>query len=193
VYNLLISDSWSSPSAITLFRRRPVGLWAYSTIHGLGRLFVKARPGPGPSTTEGKASRNLQRPRASHTSTVVSHLSSSDLLASGADTPGLVCASDRRWPCTSHGFFLSEGVDLRAPWAHGGCQCRTIGTQALFDTISRRHEPAMCFLLDLKVWTEEACQLFRPCSSPNHHWVADQRAERKLMDLGYPVVFYHLL
>jgi hypothetical protein len=51
VYNLLISDSWSSPSAITLFRRGPVGPWAYSTIHGLGRLFVKARPGPGPSTT----------------------------------------------------------------------------------------------------------------------------------------------
>jgi hypothetical protein len=25
--------------------------WAYSTIHGLGRLFVKARPDPGPSTT----------------------------------------------------------------------------------------------------------------------------------------------
>lgn len=32
-----------------------------------------------------------------------------------------------------------------------GCQCRTIGTQALFDTISGRHEPAMRFLLDFKV------------------------------------------
>jgi hypothetical protein len=63
VYNLLISDSWSSPSAITLFGRGPVGPWAYSTIHGLGRLFVKARPGPGPSTT---ARRRAPHRRASH-------------------------------------------------------------------------------------------------------------------------------
>src|SRR6059058_5034812 len=48
VYNLLISDSWSS---LLLLPFLDVGPWAYSTIHGPRRLFVKARAGPGLSPT----------------------------------------------------------------------------------------------------------------------------------------------
>jgi hypothetical protein len=51
VYNLLISDSWSS---LLLLPFLDVGPWAYSTIYGPGRLFVKACAGPGLSTTEQK-------------------------------------------------------------------------------------------------------------------------------------------
>jgi hypothetical protein len=48
VHNLLMSDSWSS---LLLLPFLDVGPWAYSTIHGPGRLFVKARAGPGLSPT----------------------------------------------------------------------------------------------------------------------------------------------
>jgi hypothetical protein len=48
VCNLLISDSWSSLLLLPLL---DVGPWAYSTIHGPRRLFVKARAGPGLSPT----------------------------------------------------------------------------------------------------------------------------------------------
>ena len=61
-------------------------------------------------------------------------------------------------------LFWSEGVDLGARARFGGCQCRTIGTQALFDAIKQDHEPAMRLLLNLEVWTEEVCQSFRSSS-----------------------------
>jgi hypothetical protein len=48
VHNLLMSDSWSS---LLLLPFLDVGPWAYSTVHGPGRLFVKARAGPGLSPT----------------------------------------------------------------------------------------------------------------------------------------------
>jgi hypothetical protein len=50
VHNLLMSDSWSS---LLLLSFLDVGPWAYSTIHGPRRLFVKARAGPGLSPTGG--------------------------------------------------------------------------------------------------------------------------------------------
>jgi hypothetical protein len=49
VYNLLISDSWGS---LLLLSFLDVGQWAYSTIHGPRRLFVKACAGPRLSPTE---------------------------------------------------------------------------------------------------------------------------------------------
>jgi hypothetical protein len=46
--SLIMSDFWSS---LLLLPFLDVGPWAYSTIHGPGRLFVKARAGPGLSPT----------------------------------------------------------------------------------------------------------------------------------------------
>jgi hypothetical protein len=48
VYNLLISDFWSSLLLLPFLNAGP---WAYSTIHGPRKLFVKARAGPGLSPT----------------------------------------------------------------------------------------------------------------------------------------------
>src|SRR6059058_5895009 len=57
VYNLPISDSWSS---LLLLPFLDVGPWAYSTIHGPRRLFGKARAGPGLSPTAPKAGPGTQ-------------------------------------------------------------------------------------------------------------------------------------
>ena len=56
--SLIMSDFWSS---LLLLPFLDVGLWAYSTIHGLRRLFTKARAGLAPSYTALDVQQRSQR------------------------------------------------------------------------------------------------------------------------------------